>query len=75
MSRDRLQHIIARDGADAIAFYLSGQMLTEDYYVANKLMKGFIRLGQCRHQFAAVHGIVCRGPSPRLRRRYRARIL
>ncbi|MBV9566085.1 MAG: molybdopterin-dependent oxidoreductase [Bradyrhizobium sp.] len=38
----RLQHIIARDGPDAVAFYLSGQMLTEDYYVANKLMKGFV---------------------------------
>ena len=38
----RLQHIIARDGTDAVAFYLSGQLLTEDYYVANKLMKGFI---------------------------------
>jgi assimilatory nitrate reductase catalytic subunit len=38
----RLQHIVARDGAEAVAFYLSGQMLTEDYYVANKLMKGFI---------------------------------
>src|ERR1700752_3109829 len=38
----RLQHIVARDGADAVAFYLSGQLLTEDYYVANKLMKGFI---------------------------------
>ena len=38
----RLQHIVARDGAKAVAFYLSGQMLTEDYYVANKLMKGFI---------------------------------
>src|SRR5580704_324010 len=38
----RLNHIIARDGAGAVAFYLSGQMLTEDYYVANKLMKGFI---------------------------------
>src|SRR5579871_5301619 len=38
----RLRHIIARDGANAVAFYLSGQMLTEDYYVANKLMKGFI---------------------------------
>ena len=38
----RLQHIIARDGANSVAFYLSGQMLTEDYYVANKLMKGFI---------------------------------
>jgi assimilatory nitrate reductase catalytic subunit len=29
-------------GADAVAFYVSGQLLTEDYYVANKLMKGFI---------------------------------
>jgi assimilatory nitrate reductase catalytic subunit len=38
----RLNHIIARDGAGAVAFYLSGQMLIEDYYVANKLMKGFI---------------------------------
>jgi assimilatory nitrate reductase catalytic subunit len=25
-----------------VAFYVSGQLLTEDYYVANKLMKGFI---------------------------------
>ena len=38
----RFAHIIARDGPGAVAFYLSGQMLTEDYYVANKLMKGFI---------------------------------
>jgi assimilatory nitrate reductase catalytic subunit len=38
----RLQHIVARDGPAAVAFYLSGQLLTEDYYVANKLMKGFI---------------------------------
>jgi assimilatory nitrate reductase catalytic subunit len=29
-------------GPDAIAFYVSGQFLTEDYYVANKLLKGFI---------------------------------
>ncbi len=34
--------IVDRDGSNAIAFYLSGQLLTEDYYVANKLMKGFI---------------------------------
>jgi len=38
----RFAHIIARDGPGAVAFYLSGQLLTEDYYVANKLMKGFI---------------------------------
>lgn len=33
---------IRRHGPDSVAFYLSGQLLTEDYYVANKLMKGFI---------------------------------
>ena len=39
---NRFRHIVARDGAGAVAFYLSGQLLTEDYYVANKLMKGFV---------------------------------
>jgi assimilatory nitrate reductase catalytic subunit len=29
-------------GPEAVAFYVSGQLLTEDYYVANKLMKGFM---------------------------------
>ncbi len=29
-------------GPDAVALYVSGQLLTEDYYVANKLMKGYI---------------------------------
>jgi assimilatory nitrate reductase catalytic subunit len=33
---------IVRHGPDSVAFYVSGQLLTEDYYVANKLMKGFI---------------------------------
>ncbi|MCF8707781.1 molybdopterin-dependent oxidoreductase [Rhizorhapis sp. SPR117] len=33
---------IAQYGRDSVAFYVSGQLLTEDYYVANKLMKGFI---------------------------------
>ena len=33
---------VAEHGKDSVAFYLSGQLLTEDYYVANKLMKGFI---------------------------------
>ena len=37
--------IAAEHGPDAVAFYLSGQLLTEDYYVANKLMKGFIGSG------------------------------
>jgi len=34
--------IIKKHGPDAVAFYVSGQLLTEDYYVFNKLMKGFI---------------------------------
>ena len=33
---------VAEHGRDSVAFYVSGQLLTEDYYVANKLMKGFI---------------------------------
>ena len=36
------RRVVERDGPDAVAFYVSGQLLTEDYYVANKLMKGFI---------------------------------
>lgn len=38
----RFQDNIKKHGADSVAFYVSGQLLTEDYYVANKLMKGFI---------------------------------
>lgn len=38
----RLGQIIEDHGPGAVAMYLSGQLLTEDYYVANKLMKGFI---------------------------------
>jgi assimilatory nitrate reductase catalytic subunit len=39
---NQFSECIAKHGADSVAFYLSGQLLTEDYYVANKLMKGFI---------------------------------
>ena len=39
---DRFRQTIADHGPDSVAFYVSGQLLTEDYYVANKLMKGFI---------------------------------
>jgi assimilatory nitrate reductase catalytic subunit len=39
---DGLQRAIREHGPDSVAFYVSGQLLTEDYYVANKLMKGFI---------------------------------
>jgi assimilatory nitrate reductase catalytic subunit len=33
---------VADHGPDSVALYVSGQFLTEDYYVANKLMKGFV---------------------------------
>lgn len=39
---DGFSSTIAQHGSDSVAFYVSGQILTEDYYVANKLMKGFI---------------------------------
>ena len=42
---ESLNQVIAEHGPDAVAFYVSGQLLTEDYYVANKLMKGFIGSG------------------------------
>lgn len=38
----QFSQVIEQHGPDAVAFYVSGQLLTEDYYVANKLMKGFI---------------------------------
>ncbi|MEK1855409.1 MAG: molybdopterin-dependent oxidoreductase [Phyllobacterium sp.] len=38
----RFSETIREHGPDSVAFYVSGQLLSEDYYVANKLMKGFI---------------------------------
>jgi len=38
----RFSQAISEHGPDAVALYVSGQLLTEDYYVANKLMKGFV---------------------------------
>ncbi len=39
---DGLRETVDRHGPDAVAFYVSGQLLTEDYYAANKLIKGFL---------------------------------
>ena len=39
---DAFAETIRKHGPNSVAFYVSGQILTEDYYVANKLMKGFI---------------------------------
>jgi assimilatory nitrate reductase catalytic subunit len=38
----RFADTVAQHGPDSVALYVSGQLLTEDYYVANKLMKGYI---------------------------------
>jgi assimilatory nitrate reductase catalytic subunit len=38
----KFSEAVREHGPDSVAFYVSGQLLTEDYYVANKLMKGFI---------------------------------
>lgn len=38
----KLAQVRAEHGPDAVAFYVSGQLLTEDYYVANKFVKGFL---------------------------------
>src|SRR5262249_45827093 len=37
-----LRRTLATRGPDAVGFYLSGQLLTEDYYAFNKLAKGFL---------------------------------
>ncbi|HSD36398.1 MAG TPA: molybdopterin-dependent oxidoreductase [Rhodocyclaceae bacterium] len=39
---DKFAAVIREHGPDAVAFYISGQLLTEDYYVFNKLAKGLI---------------------------------
>jgi len=38
-----IRRAIEESGPDSVALYLSGQLLTEDYYVANKLGKGLLR--------------------------------
>ncbi len=42
---NKFNDVIQKHGPDAVAFYVSGQLLTEDYYIANKLMKGYIGSG------------------------------
>jgi anaerobic selenocysteine-containing dehydrogenase len=39
---ERIREIVDTHGPDAVAFYASGQLLSEEYYVANKLAKGFV---------------------------------
>ena len=39
---NKFKELAKEHGPQSVGFYLSGQLLTEDYYVANKLAKGFI---------------------------------
>jgi assimilatory nitrate reductase catalytic subunit len=39
---EKFARSIAEHGPDSVAFYISGQLMTEDYYVFNKLAKGLI---------------------------------
>ena len=66
---------IERDGPDAVAFYLSGPVADRGLLRRQQADEGLHRLGQRRHQFAAVHGLDGRRPSPRLRRGRGARQL
>lgn len=43
--------MIRAHGPDAVAFYISGQLMTEDYYVFNKLAKGLIGTNNARCKF------------------------
>jgi assimilatory nitrate reductase catalytic subunit len=38
----RISDTISAHGPDSVALYVSGQLLTEDYYAANKFAKGFL---------------------------------
>ncbi|HWT21581.1 MAG TPA: molybdopterin-dependent oxidoreductase, partial [Variovorax sp.] len=42
IATDKFAQVIRDHGPDAVGFYVSGQLLTEDYYVFNKLAKGLV---------------------------------
>jgi len=42
VAADRMREIVTAHGPDAVAFYASGQLLTEEYYLASKLARGFV---------------------------------
>jgi ferredoxin-nitrate reductase len=39
---DKFRYLLDTEGPDSVGFYVSGQFTTEEYYVANKMMKGFV---------------------------------
>ncbi|MEY4761888.1 MAG: hypothetical protein RLZZ200_1744 [Pseudomonadota bacterium] len=46
VAADRLADIIREHGPESVAFYVSGQLLTEDYYVFNKLVRTVVGTNQ-----------------------------
>lgn len=42
LAAERFGRVVREHGPDAVGFYISGQLLTEDYYVFNKLAKGLL---------------------------------
>ena len=48
---------LAEHGPESVAFYASGQLLTEDYYVRQQVREGLARHGQHRHELASLHGL------------------
>jgi assimilatory nitrate reductase catalytic subunit len=53
----RLGEVIARHGPASVALHVPGGLLTEDYYVANKLMKGFVGSANIDAPFAGAGGV------------------
>ncbi|MDI1296234.1 MAG: molybdopterin-dependent oxidoreductase [bacterium] len=53
----RLSVIIDRHGPGSIALHMDGGLLTEDYYVANKLMKGFLGSAHIHAPWSAAGGV------------------
>ena len=62
---DRFSKTIAEHGPDSVAFYVSGQLLTEDYYIANKLMKGYIGSANIDTNSRLCICLLYTSPSPR----------
>jgi len=62
------------DGPDAVAFYGSGQLLTEEYYVAVKLAKGFLGTNNFDTNSRLLHGLGRHRLHAVVRRRRAARV-
>lgn len=53
----RLTDSLARHGPESVALHVPGTLLTEDYYAANKLMKGFIGSANISASWSGTDGL------------------